>query len=72
MFINNSKIGDNIDKLKDIRSELNDLDTGLSEWISYNMGASSKINMEDDKLGIHVREAFKQCEDGNISGNRNT
>jgi hypothetical protein len=67
LFINNPKPEQNIETLKDIRNELNNVDTGITEWISYNMGDSMKINMDDDKLGIHVREAFRLLDEGEIS-----
>lgn len=72
MLLNSKNASDNIKTLSDIRNDLNNIDTGLSKWILYNMGDSIKINMEDDKVGIHVREAIKMSEDANYVGNRNT
>lgn len=72
LFTNNTKVEDNIKSLREIRIELSEFDTGLTDWISYNMGDSMKINMEDDKLGVHVRKAFKLSEEGSVPTNRNT
>ncbi|GAV27189.1 hypothetical protein PMKS-000652 [Pichia membranifaciens] len=72
MFTNNTKVEDNIKSLREIRIELSEFDTGITDWISYNMGDSMKINMEDDKLGVHVRKAFKLSEEGSVPSNRNT
>lgn len=51
-----------IEKLRAVRRELSMVDTGLGPWISYNMGDSMKISMDDERIGSHVREAFAHCE----------
>lgn len=72
MFANNPKAEDNLKSLREIRIELSEFNTGLADWISFNMGDSMKINMEEDKLGVHVRKAFQLSEEGSIPSNRNT
>lgn len=57
-----------ISKLKEIRKELTNIETGLTDWISYNMGDSVKISKEDERLGPHVKEAIKLLDDGTLSG----
>ena len=56
-----------LDKLKAIQEELNNVDTGLDEWLKFNMGNSSSV-VEEDKIGVHVREALKMLEEGTLHG----
>ncbi|TID12971.1 hypothetical protein CANINC_005070 [Pichia inconspicua] len=60
IFKNNKRASENILTLKEIREDLDKINTGLEEWISFNMGEGFKLRPEDEqKLGPHALEAIK-------------
>lgn len=83
MFMNNKNAEQNIETLRELRNDLNNIDTGLTEWIKFNMGGTgtgtgtgtgvatglgTNNMLEEDKMGIHVKEALKLLEDGTLHG----